>query len=276
VTLTALPIIDWRRELEQLAPFLAEKGGVVQVQASDSAPASTFAKAIRRSMANEPWPQPWRSVQIEEINPNTHYLEDVVLQLERSLALEAAPVVAGSGGSVEVVKDVRAQAVYVSDVSIEYAEDEYSRAHRSLARLDHVADALRHRLAKERVALIVLNSHAYDRQALVRFRTLLWDERLQALTDAGLLLIDIGDRSDGAGAEWPPPPDLVLQIPERFDDASRAHAREDLAQLALDEEIVSTAGEAQVFARTLLASCDTVRELHARLAGVLLQVASGA
>jgi hypothetical protein len=86
------------------------------------------------------------------------------------------------------------------------------------------------------------------------------------MTPLGLLLIDISDPSCGCGPDWPPDPDLVLNLPERYDDATRPDAHVDLAKLALDERLVEKPGEANIFAEVLLDSSDTIRDVYANLA----------
>jgi hypothetical protein len=269
VTLPAVPRIDWRQQFQALEPYFADRGGVVRVQVTDASPASNFSKAIRQLMVGGQWTHPWRCVQVDAQNSNTHYLEDVVVQLERSLELgtETASLVAG--GVVQVGTGITAHSVEISNVEISHQEDDYVRAHRSHARLDRVADAIKERLETERIGLLFLNSHTYARDTLSRFRKQLWDPRLQALTDSGLLLIDISDPSRGCGPDWPPDPDLLLDLPERFDDASRLDAHADLAKLALAEAIAANADEAGMFATTLLNTSDTIRDVYAGLARML-------
>ena len=269
MTPPAIPRIDWRRQLRGLEPYFADRGGVVRVLVSDGSPASTFSKAIRQVMVGGEWARPWRCVQVDARNANTHYLEDIVVQLERSLDLE--PEAAGpiAGGGVQVGTQIKAETVEISNVEISYQEDDYVRARRSLARLDRVVGAVGERLEAERIALLFLNSHAYDRDTLSRFRSLLWDGRLEALVESGLLLIDISDPSRGCGPDWPPDPGLSFDLPERFDEAARLDAHADLAKLALDEAIAGNAGEADMFATTLLGTSDTIRDLYAGLAYML-------
>jgi hypothetical protein len=266
VTLPAIPRIDWRPQLRDLEPYFADRGGVVRVRVSDASPASTFSKTIRQLMVGGQWPRPWRCVQIDASNANTHYLEDIVAQLERSLELGPDTASLGAGGGVQVGTQIKAETVVISNVEISSQEDDYERVLRSRARIDRVADAVQERLETERIALLFLNSHMYDRATLSRFRSLLWDERLQDLVEIGLLLIDISDPSCGCGPDWPPDPDLLLDLPERFDETSRLHAHADLAKLALDTETVANAGEADVFATTLLDTSDTIRDMYAGLA----------
>lgn len=265
MTQPPLPAIDWRQPLQRLEPYLAQRGGVVHVRVSEHSPASIFSKVIRHLMKGKPWDRPWRHVQLDVRNPNTHYLEDIVATLDHSLELGLGGL-DGERGTVQVATNIEARKVEVSNVDISIQEDDYVRIGRSLARINRVADAIQERLQTERIALIFLESHTYDQTTLSRFRKMLWDNRLDAMTPLGLLLIDISDPSCGCGPDWPPDSDLVLNLPERYDDATRPDAHVDLAKLALDERLVENPGEANIFAEVLLDSSDTIRDVYANLA----------
>lgn len=269
MTLPAIPRIDWRQQFKALEPYFADRGGVVSVKVSSTSPASNFSKAIRQLMDSGQLAHPWKCVQVEARNSNTHYLDDMVIQLERSLELDPEAASPAGGGAVQIANNIKAQSVKIEKVEVSNQEDDYARTRRSYARLDRVADTIEERLETERIALLFLNSHTYDRNTLSDFRRLLWDTRLQALTDSGLLLIDISDPSRGCEPHWPPDPDLLLDLPERFDDASHRDAHTDLVKFALAEAIAANADGADMFAKTLLDTSDTIRDVYAGLARML-------
>jgi len=234
---------------------------VVRILVSEDSPASTFSKLIRQLMRDGSWSRTWTSVQIDPRNANTHYLSDLLEQLKRSLKLEDDP--AADTGTVTVGSNIHANNVDISKVEVNLQEVESVSRWRK--RLEHVADGIEDRLQTQRICLIFLNSHTYDESTLSQIRSGLWDERLAAMVDAGLLLVDISD-SARCGPDWPPDPDLVLELPERFDDGSRADAQADLADIALREGIADAENTAEMFAMTLLQSSDKVRDLYANLA----------
>jgi hypothetical protein len=263
--------VDWRGQMIALEAFLNDRGGVIEVAAAGRAPSATFAKVVRQAMAERSSPRPWTSVQIDMLDPNTHYLEDVVVQLERSLEVPDLPPHA-AGGMVQVATNIHAETVTVSDVHISYEEDGFERSARATSRLQRLGEHVAERLEDERVALLFLDSHLYAPHTLARFRSRLWDPHLAPLVERGLLLIDISDPASRPTPEWPPDPDKQLELPERFYDDAETDAIEDLAAIALSEGAVSTAEAAHSFAVTLIAACGTVGEVHARLAGVLLRL----
>jgi hypothetical protein len=260
----AVPPLGWGRQLQALEPYFAGHGGVVRVQVTDGSPASNFSKVIRQLMDGGQWARPWRCVQIDALNSSTHYFEDVVAHLGRSFELGPATASLVAGGAAQAGADVTADSVEVP-----HREDDHERVHRSRERPDRVADAIEERLMTERIALLFFNSHTYHPNVLSLFRRQLWDTRLQALAGSGLLLIDISDPTPGCGPDWPPEADLLLDLPERFDDASRLDAHADLVRLALAEGIAANADEAEVAATTLLDASDTIRDVYAGFARML-------
>jgi hypothetical protein len=272
MTLAGGRLIDWRQEFAPLQEYFEERGGVVHILASDAGPTSSFAKAVRMRLEAGLWRRPWASVQIDGSNPNTHYMEDIVLQLESSLGVQDLGRQSAPSGGVSVGTDIEAHAVEIRDVSISIDDDPFLRAERSRARVDRVADAVRDTSSERRVALVFLHSHTHDPGALSRFRRMVWDQALAELTQVGLLLIDIGDPAQRGGEDWPPDPDLVIDLPAQYDQASTADARDDLAEIVLSEGLFATREEATAFGATLLASSNDVREVHARLAGTLARL----
>jgi hypothetical protein len=273
VTDPTVHLIDWRDEFAHLDVFLTERGGVIHVIASDAAPSSTFSKTLRLRMDDPRWPTPWKSIQIDGSNPNTHYIEDIVLQLERSLGVVNSRSGDHVSPAIEVGRDIRARTVEISDVTISYAEDSLTGHGALLSRIDQIGAVIRANADRLRLALIFLDSHKHDESALKRFRSSLWDPVLSQFTDVGLLLVDIGDPDARKTDLWPPAPDHVVDLPERFLGMAIAHARDDLAQIALSDGTFASEAEAQTFAATLLAACDNnVRDLHASVARVLARL----
>lgn len=267
MTQPEVPSIDWRFQLSGLEAYLDEYGGIIHVEAPANSPASIFSKVVRHLMSSDRWELPWRHVLLDSRNASTHYLDDIIAQIVDSLGLDLDDA-ASNGGGVRVANDIRAERVEISDVNISFAEDEYTRSTRSMARIDRLIEAISERLKTERIALILLNAHAYDKATLSRFREKLWDRGLAELTSAGLLLINISDSNIGCGDDWPPEPiSRVLDLYERYDPTAEIEAAADLEKLALDEQLAANAGEAKIFAKLLISDSDRkVRDVYANLA----------
>lgn len=264
--MTAVPhrFVDWRNELNSLADRFADRGGVVHVTTSPGSGASTFAKAIRHRLTVGEWERPWVSVQIDSVNPSTHYLEDIVVQLQRSIAPGQPGTLVHGHPSIQVGTGIVASAVELSDIAVFYNEDAFSQSSRASARIEQLSELVRGVFPARRIALIFLNSHEHDRRVLHRVRTMLWDPVLRDLVADGLLLIDISDPAS-VTEHWPPEPDLVIQLPEHFGEAARAQAEDDLATIAMEEGLYGAEEPARAFASTTLALCDNVSEMYSRL-----------
>lgn len=201
-------------------------------------------------------------MQIDGDNPNTHYVSDILSQLEYSLGLRIA--LAPEAPSIQVGKDIHAQSVNVSDVSISVqlgtgSGTEHERAER-------IAAALQQGEGSARLAVIFMNAADHDRRSIQRFRATVWDAHLAGRVEDGLLLVDIGDPARQPHADWPPDPQLILDLPSRFAGDARDYAHEDLAEIALVEGLCESPDDASMFAKTLLASTDSVADLHTSLA----------
>jgi hypothetical protein len=267
-------MINWRAELTSLSSFLDSGGGVVHVVAGSQAPTSTFAKVLRGA-SSAFGDEGWLSVQLDCANPRTHYLADIVVQLERSLGLTGTPRRA-DGSRIVVGSNITAQTVRIENVTIEGDEDSFADIDRIVERCDRVAAVIRDRLPQQRFCLILLNSHAYDARTLNELRNLLWDPSLDDLTAAGLVMVDISDPSCQPSDAWPPPADLVLELTETYVGEARSHAEEDLAGIAVREGATATEADGRVFAKTLLAGFPTTRELYAQVSGTLRRMAAQA
>lgn len=265
----ASPSFDWDRQLEDLGPYLEEQGGVVHVWTGPSGPVSSFARALRSLMANGEWKRPWTSVQIDNMNPETHYLSDVVRQIARSVGIEL-PSSDGSTANIEVGTNIEAGGdVDVSDNVILVAADPYDRAEALSKRLDSLESALRRELRTRRVALVVLNAHDFDPRNLRTLQKELWGARLRALTDLGLLLVDISDPLVLLSKKidyWPPPPNLTLDLPDMYGEAERASAARDLGAFAVEAGLADTPEQGKEFARQILSLSHNVAQVYTNVA----------
>lgn len=258
--------LDWRSQFAALDPYFRGAGGVIRIHAGPGSPSSIFAKVLRHKLATVTSPYRWSSVQIDPLNANTHYLPDIVRQIEKSVGIPApgharVPAVSigngvNAGGSV-TIRDV--------DISVMY--DDYDRSAQEDARIAHLRRSLSETLKTQRVALLFINSHLADIRNLTEVRHRLWDEALAALVAEGLLVLDLSDplRLAGRVAIWPPDPSLVLDLPDRYDSETRTHALQDLTEIALEQGWFGTGQEASASAKMLLATSVDINSAYASL-----------
>lgn len=267
-----VPSIDWRRLFEQLQPYLTHTGGVVHIQTKTESPISAFTKVLRSKMESEAIDRKWVTVQIDGANPGTHYLSDMIFEIERTLGLQTQadqipPI------SISLASDIQAgDKVQIEHNVINYLGGERSGVREILqSRVNQIIQRLDESSGQQRLGIIFYESHQADRNELAAFRTVLWDSALEELTEKGLLLIDTS--IEGWMHEfWPPEPDLVVDLPDRYDKDSRKEAVDDLAAILLQEGKVTTKKEALIFAATMVANNDSPKNLLAKLSAVIAKV----
>ena len=261
--------LDWKAQFSALRPYFEGRGGVVHVHAGPTSPVSAFAKVVRGQLATDKWPFKWSTVQVDPSNnASTHYVPDIVSQIRRSANLNIAevnshPLTVNVGNEIDAGGNV-----VISNVDIDVAYDEYEGPTLESKRVSAFCAALKAALETRRVALIFVDTHRTNKKSLTSLGRKLWESALEELTPNGLLIIDIFDPARLAGKTyaWPPDPNLILPLPDRYDDESRTHALDDLLSIALDEGWFLTYEEARAFAVTVLATSDDVRDVYARLA----------
>jgi hypothetical protein len=259
--------LDWRSQFANLEGYLRETGGVVHVRTGPDGPSSNFSKVLRHRLSSEQWPREWSTAQIAPSNRNLHYLSDILDQIASSAGLSLASA-QQRGPNIEVIKNIRARTVYVQDVDITVGQEQAAGDADKVKRL---CRALRTALRARRVALIFLDTHDYEAEFLRTVSRTLWDGALEELVAHGLLLVDISDPKKLANMQvpWPPTPSLTLDLPDRYDSDTRAHAIEDLAQLIFDEGLFPTLETATISATALLSTAFTIADAYSQL-GVLL------
>ena len=267
-----VPSIDWRRQFEQLQPYLAHKGGVVHIQTKEESPISAFTKVLRSKMEYDAWDRKWVTVQIDGDNSATRYLSDMIYQIERTLGLQT-PADQIPPISINLAKDIQAGGeVQIEDIVINYLGGERSGVWESLhARVYQIIQRLNESSGQQRLGIIFYESHHADRNELAAFRTVLWNSALEELTEKGLLLIDISIEG-WVHESWPPEPDLVVDLPDRYDKESGKEAVDDLAAILLQEGIVTTDEAAHTFGATMVANNERPRDLYAKLSAVIAKV----
>jgi hypothetical protein len=217
-------------------------------------------------MEHKEWEISWQTIQIDGNNAATHYLSDMMDQIERTLGI--VPPSLANGHTIKIASDIQSGGdVEISNVNVNYAPNG-SHLH---ARADQIAKSIASVSKEKRTCLIFFDSDSADPRELSAFRTILWDGRLEHLLSCGLLLI-VFIPQDNTTPHWLPEPDVIIELPERYDDASARNAVEDITEFAISQKLFSSVEEAKVFASTLVASHRKPKELHANFAGVMSRI----
>ncbi len=261
-----IPTINWKKELEVLDSYIRSKGGVIHIRTTEDSPSSAFCKALRSIMENASWEKQWITIQFDGDNSSTHYLNDMLDQLEISLKLEPIEV-ANTGFGIHVGNEISAEGnVEVSDVKISVNEGTNLRRER----VQRIVNLIRQDADKIRLAIILFNtdSENTNKNELKNFKSWFLDHGLLDLVSAGFLLIGFSHRSSDT-SNWLPEPDEVIDLPSTYDEMSEAHAKEDIANFLLSNGFAETIEEAVGKSMGIVASYPYPKDLHANFAGIL-------
>lgn len=260
-----IPTINWRGEFSRLNNFLQNDGGVIHIKTTQNSPSSAFVKALRSSMEHEEWKIPWQTIQIEGNNAATHYLSDMIDQIERSIGITHS---IAKDHNINIATDIESGGdVEVSNITVNYGQNG-GNLH---GRAEQITKTILNISEKKRTCIIFFDSDNADQKELSAFRTIVWNDKLEHLLSKGLLLIIFYGQNSNT-YHWVPEPDLILELPERYSDDSARNAIEDIAEFAISQKLFSSSEEAQTFATTLIASHPNPKELHANFAGVLSRI----
>jgi hypothetical protein len=261
-----IPTINWRSEFSRLNNYFQNDGGVIHIKTTQDSPSSAFVKALRSRMEHEKWEIPWQTIQIEGNNAATHYLSDIINQIERSIGI-ITPSTA-KNHNINIAADIEAGGdVEISNITVNYGQNG-GNLH---ARADQIAKTILSISEEKRTCIIFFDSDNADPKELTAFRTLVWDDKLEHLLSKGLLLIIFSEQNSDI-YHWAPEPDVILELPDRYSVDSARNAIEDITVFAITQKLFASSEEAQTFATTLVASHPNPKELHANFAGVLSRI----
>lgn len=263
-----IPTINWRTELNTLDRYIKSEGGVIHIKTTPDSPSSAFSKSIRNIMENSTWDRKWITVQFDGDNAATHYLPDMILQLETSLELDDFQTTRPTH-QMEIGNHITAGGnVDISNVSVAITDtnDLQERIKRIIQHLENKAD-------EQRLALFLFNTNSSntDQNELRRFKNQLWDKRLEKLVEKGVLLIAFSHHERDT-LDWLPDPDDVLNLPSSYCSESKKNAREDIARFLFEQRLASNEREADAIAKGIIASNPLPKNLHANFAGILAEV----
>lgn len=258
--------IDWRSQLGALESLVDRGHGIAHVQAGLGSPASAFARTLEGLLVE----RGFTCVRIDPNDSATHYLRNALEEIGRQLGVPLAthPVTAPPI-DVDVARDIQSGgSVSVREINVVIEQPGPSAFLSDSTLAIELAAELGPRLSAQPLALLFFDSHDHSNRALRAFGRDFWNNAFSLVLEEGLLLVDISDpaRLHAKDEVWPPSPDIVVVLPDLFDEVARQAAEADLVAFALAEGYFGTEAEASAFAGTLLSASDNIRDLHARLA----------
>jgi hypothetical protein len=205
-------------------------------------------------------------------------MQNIVYQINKTVGLSVrrrADNGKNSPISINLADGVRARGnVDIHNISITVDAGTYVGSQTEGEKIAVLCSSLKELLPTQKLALLFVESHEFEKADLNRLRRVLWDEALAELTADGLLLIDLSNSSKSPvdALVWPPDPDLSLDLPDKYEDQSYAAAHEDLIEVALSEGIYPSHAEAVVFADMLLADSENIKILYSKIASIVIRL----
>lgn len=223
--------IDWRIEFKKLSPYLGGGGGVARVYYDgDAAAPRQFNSSLKRYYHDA---DNRLSIRISREWFTTHLLSDVLHEFARKLSSVGPPPERQSTPhDIQILSgnEIGGDA-YLSLSDVRIGDSPFDHVRERTARIAAIKGSLAAFLGAEgRMMVVVQHSRPGDQN---HFWRALWRGALVDLTDSGLFLVHMVDRSDGQGVhEDAAEPDLELTLPSNFeDDARDAEAYDDLYEL---------------------------------------------
>lgn len=264
-----IPTINWRNELGVLDEYIRSEGGVVHITTTENSPSSAFCKSLRNIMEHGVWEKQWITVQIDGDNSSTHYLSDMIFQIETALELDPLP--ASTKNNIHIGSNINAGGdVEIRDVSVSLPPESNTQQ-----RIRRIVETLRECASEKRLAIFLFNTDSADtdRNELRQFRLRLWENNLSNLIGEGFLLIAFSHKINDT-TSWLPDPDEIISLPSEYSKESASHAIEDIAKFLLSKNLAETESGAKSMAVGMFAGHPTPKELHARFAGMIAQISA--
>lgn len=273
--------IDWRDEFAQLAPYLNGQGGVVRIRylGQPCAP-SVFLDTLKSEYEWKDDNRNWRSIRIDHEVYSVRYLSGIRDEFARKIGLElpeahgveAAPAPFNVFTDVEAGGDLRAE---VSNVTQNIYASGDNPALMSQIRGRWVKDLcgqLKAFLIADHMMVVVNHGSHRGQDEFWRY---LWQDGLEGLVDAGLLLVHMVDVSDGTTSihDLAPNANLEVDLPVALSANTQDHAIEDLTAIVMREVPAIPEDEARTRADTLVRThVDDIPRLHRQYSALLMKL----
>ena len=257
--------IDWRTQLADLDRFLTRAGGVVHVCGASQSGIASFCKIIRSRIEKAGG----LTLRFGADDHETRSPVDMAAKLYAKLG-----IVPHALGHNEIISGITAERgdVVVQDVTIEIGDDALANGVRFANSIERIHAQLASRTDKQKVMLLLSDSHEMPTQSLRWFWREFWGSCPSKIRAGSLLVVDSFDQHapSPSGGDCRPAPDLTIRLPDVYTDEGLAHALEDI-----ESAISATRGapEAAARAETLVVACEYVpRRVYSALSALLLKL----
>ena len=273
--------IDWRGEFAQLAPYVNGKGGIVRLRyAGEPCAPSAFLSTLTCEYEHKDDNRDWRSIRIDREVYSVRYLSGIRDEFVRKIGLDLPEAyrVEGAPSPLKVFTDVEAGGDIHADVSnvtqnVYVNGDNPALMSRSRGRwVNELCGQLSEFLIAGHMMVVVNHGSPEDQDEFWRY---LWQDGLEGLVDAGLLLVHMVDVSNGTTVvhDLAPLGHLEVDLPTALSPAAQNDAIEDLTEI-IEREIPDIPfDEARLRADTLVRThVNDIPRLHRQYSSLLMQM----
>ncbi len=223
--------VDWRIELQQIEPFLSDRGGIVYLVGYPSSACNTFVKLVRNEIEAT---EGNVCVRIDPQDPTTRTPIEIVSKLEARLGIDTTSIQElRVASNIQAGRDVR-----ISNVDVNYELSPFERSEELLLRTRGIIAEIGNRVRNSKVAAVLDNWHKNDVMPVGTRRWFwdsLWYGELETLADEGFLLLCVceTDGGDPRFSDPAPRPNALITLSPCYTGESRNQAVDDVAKLLM-------------------------------------------
>lgn len=270
--------IDWTDQIEELAPFLLDRGGYIRVHHNGNRCAPrAFAKTVSGLFENR-GPNS-RSTRLDAEVFTTRYLHDVLetLASKIGMTLEAPSAPFPPAANLEIGSGNRSKGNQNINISINPASEPYGSLALLDRRLGSFGTSLEAFLETGRLLVIVTSMEANTQD---QFWSKIWKECLSRMTQRGLLVLKMHNSLEETARSYQDEgdPDLEIELPTSWNGHAKKQVISDLSDILVYHAKVErnfdlSKQEAENRVSGLVYShWNDIGRLHDYWSGVLLQM----
>ena len=273
--------IDWRELFTQISPFLNGQGGVVRVRyAGERCAPSAFLGALKSKYECKEDNRYWRSIRIDREIYSVRYLSGVRDEFVRKIGMHL-PDAYGAGGAaapLNILADVKAGGDVQADIS-NVTQNNYFNGDNSALMSEFrgrwvtdLCGKIAEFLKVGHIMVVVNHGRHEDQDEFWRY---LWQDALENLIDAGLLLVHMVDNSNASIGmhDLAPTGHREIDLPTALSGPAQDHAIEDITEIILRAIPQMQPSDARLRADTLVRThVDDIPRLHRQCSALLMQL----
>ncbi len=258
--------IDWKEKFKRIDSYISGRGGLICVAGSADSAWKTFIKLVK-SRIKERNPH----TNIIHLNPSdgmTRTQAEIIAKLENTLIGSGAPY-----GEFKVATGITAgRDANISDLHVNQTKTGFDIAAETIFRVDKIVEHVKKMDPAKRLVIFFDECHKMPNQCVSWFWKDFWAERINPMTDSGLLLVCSCESDKGTCAHEDSDIEraVMLRLLGEYNENERKIAEADIAA-AINENTGESLEIAKVRADTLLRANDFIpSRVYSGLNGLFL------